>query len=106
MVLNSFQEPLAESEDITGVVLPGLRLDGLRQQPRQRHRNRFSIFKGKEQGFWITVLVEKFQLYCLAVIKRFARRELAAASDHGCGRRPSARSGFDSAAMLKPIGLP
>src|SRR5260370_911662 len=36
-ILHPLQEPSTESEHITRIVLPGLRLDGLRQQPRQRH---------------------------------------------------------------------
>src|SRR5258708_3199479 len=85
MILNSLQEPSAESKHITGIVPPGLRLDGLCQQSRQRHRDRFSVFKRDQQGYGIAALVDKFELYRLAVVESFARRELAAADDHGFG---------------------
>jgi hypothetical protein len=45
MIFNSFQEPVAESKDITRIVPPGLCLNGSRQESRQRHRHRFSVFK-------------------------------------------------------------
>lgn len=104
-ILNSFQEPSTESEHITRIVLPGLRLDGLRQQPRQRHRDRFSVFKGKQQGYGIGARVDKFQLHGLAIFKSPARRELAAVDDHGRGWRPSVGAGLDFAAILNPLPL-
>src|SRR5258708_3723185 len=102
MILNSFEEPSAESKHVTGIVLPGLRLDGLRQQSRQRHRDRFSVFKREQQGYGIAALVDKFELYRLAIVKRSARRELAAVDDHGFGRRPSRRAGLDFAPIWSP----
>src|SRR5260370_10367532 len=102
MLLNAVQEPSAESKHITGIVPPGLRLDGLCQQSRQRHRDRFSVFKRDQQGYGIAALVDKFELYRLAVVESFARRELAAADDHGFGRRPSGCAGVDFAAIWNP----
>jgi hypothetical protein len=63
---------LAESEDIPGIVLPGLCLDGSRQQPRQRHSDRFSALKRQQQRYGIAALVEKFELYRLAIVKSLA----------------------------------
>jgi hypothetical protein len=102
VILNSFQEPLAESKDITGIVLPGLRLDGSRQQSRERHRDRFSVFKREQQRYGIAALVEKFELYRLAIVKSPARRELATVDYHGFGRRPSMRAGVDFAGIWSP----
>lgn len=102
MILNSFQEPLAEIKDITGVVLPGLRPDGSRQQSRQRHHDRFSVFKREQQRYGITPLVEKFELYRLAVVKSPARRELATVDYHGFESRPSMRARVDFAAIWSP----
>jgi hypothetical protein len=102
MILNSFQEPLAEIKDITGIVVPGLRLDGSRQQPGQRHRDRFSVFKREQQRYGIAALVEKLELYRLAIVKGPAHRELAAVNYHGLGRRPSMRAGVDFAAIWSP----
>ncbi len=97
MILNSFQEPLAEIKDVTGIVLPGLRLNGSRQQSRQGHCDRFSVFKRKHQRYGIAALVEKFQLYRLAVVKSSARRQLAAANYHGFGGCQSVCAGIDFA---------
>jgi hypothetical protein len=105
MILNSLEEPSAESEDITGVVLPGLCLDGLRQKPRQRHCDRLGVLEGKQQGYGIATLVEKFQLYGLAIVKRSACRELAAADDHGRGSRLSLHAGLNFAAILNPLPM-
>jgi|SRR6266850_8613765 hypothetical protein len=102
MILNSFQKPLAESKHVTRIVLPGLRLDGLGQQSRQRHRDRFSVFKREQQGYGIAALVDKFELYRLAIVESFARRELAAVDDHGFGRRPSVCAGVDFADIWNP----
>jgi len=105
MILNSLDEPSAESEDITSVVPPGLCLDGLRQKPRQRHCDRLGVLEGKQQGYGIAPLVEKFQLYCLAIVKRSACRELAATDDHGRGSRLSLHAGLNFAAILNPLPM-
>src|SRR5258708_20329207 len=102
MILNSLQEPSAESKHITGIVPPGLRLDGLCQQSRQRHRDRFSVFKRDQQGYGIAALVDKFELYRLAVVESFERRELAAADHHVFVSPPSVCAGVDFAAIWNP----
>jgi hypothetical protein len=69
------------------------------QQSRQRHRDRFSVFKREQQGYGIAALVDEFKLYRLAIVESFARRELAAVDDHGFGRRSSVCAAVDFAAM-------
>src|SRR5215475_6388778 len=99
ILVDSFQEPTAEGKHITGIVLPGLGLDRLRQQLRQRHRDRFGVFKREQQRYGIAALVEKFELYRLAIVKSPAGRELATVDFHGSGGRPSMRAGVDFAAI-------
>src|SRR5579871_3387957 len=101
MVLNALQEPLAKQTH-SGNYPAGLGLDGLRQQSGQCHRDRFSVFKGKQQGYGIAALVEKSQLYRLAIVQSPARRELATVDDHDFESALQRCAGVDLVAMQNP----
>jgi hypothetical protein len=80
---------VAESKGITGIVLPGLCPETARVNSRG---NVIAIdsASSKDSRSERVALLEKFEIYRLAIVKNPACRELATVDYHGFGGHPSA----------------